>query len=102
MGLSLRIAGTPLYMGSAYVTTNDANAVHKSTLKHIRQNCVSGIPFVDYYSPLCEDRDGLMLYQCHCGTNGNEGLHQKVRQLIRGFSTSPWLMFAVLTDYFTI
>ena len=89
-------SGKPLF------ATNDAKAVHKSTLKHIRRNCVSDIPFVSYYSPIQVDRNGLMLYQFHQGMPGNEGLHQKVHQLVLGFSNSPRLMFAVLTDFFTI
>ena len=86
--------------GKALFATKDAMAIHKSTLKHIRRNCVSDIPLVSYYSPSHEDKDGLMIYQCHRGTNGNEGLHQKLRQLIRGFSNSPRLVFAMLTDFF--
>ena len=41
-----------------------------------------------------------MIYKCHRGTNANEGLHQKMRQAIRGFATSPRLAHALLTDLF--
>ena len=68
--------------GKAIFATKDTKAVHKSTLKHIRQNCVSDIPFVSYYSPIKGDKNGLMLYHCHCGTPSNEGLHQKLRQIV--------------------
>ncbi len=68
--------------GKALLATKDAKVMHKKTLKHIHRDCVLDIPFVCYYSPLRNDKDGLMIYQCHSGTNGNEGLHQKLRQLI--------------------
>ena len=76
-----------------------ANSQHKSMLKHIRRNCLSDIPFVTYYTPINTDRHGLTRWRCHRGTNGNEGLHQKLRQLVRGYSNSPRLLYALITEY---
>jgi hypothetical protein len=59
-------------------------ALHKATLKHIRRNCLSGIPLTSYYTPINKDRDGLTRWRCHRGTSANEGLHQKLRRLVRG------------------
>ncbi len=86
--------------GKALFAAKYSKAVHKSAMKHICRNCVSDIPLVSYYSPLHKDKDGLMIYQYHHETNGNEGLHQKLRQLIRGFSNSPCLVFVVLMNFF--
>jgi hypothetical protein len=82
--------------------TKEAMAAHQSALKHIRRNCLSDMPFESYYSPIREDRHGLTINHCHRGTPGNEGLHQKLRQIVRGFSNSPRLMFAMLTDFFLV
>ena len=78
----------------------DATAVHKSTVKHIRRNCLSDTPLRAMYTPEREDRDGLTIYKCHRGTSANEGLHQKIRQTMRGFVTSPRLAYVLLTDFF--
>jgi hypothetical protein len=85
--------------GKTLFGTTKANAQHLSTLKHIRRNCLSDIPFVTYYTPLKRDKYGLMRWRCHRGTSQNEGLHQKLRQLIRGFSNSPRFLRAVVTEY---
>eukprot|EP00986_Skeletonema_menzelii_P003893 scaffold1261_cov155-Skeletonema_menzelii.AAC.3 len=76
-----------------------AIAQHKATLKHIRRNCLSDIPFCSYYTPLKRDRDGLRRWACHRGTSANEGLHQKLRQLVRGFSNSPRFLKAIISEY---
>lgn len=88
--------------GKKLFATKEARAAHLSALKHIRRNCVSDVPFECYYSPIRQDRYGLMIYRCHRGTPGNEGIHQKIRQLVRGFNNSPRFMFAILSDYFLI
>jgi hypothetical protein len=88
--------------GKKLFSTAKSLAVHKATIKHIRRNCLSDSPGVSYYSPIRKDRYGLTIYHCHRGTPGNEGLHQKLRQLVRGFSNSPRYMFALLTDYFRV
>eukprot|EP00986_Skeletonema_menzelii_P010611 scaffold5229_cov137-Skeletonema_menzelii.AAC.3 len=85
--------------GKKLFGTKEAIAQHRSTLKHIRRNCISDIPFVTYYTPLKRDKDGLMRWRCHRGTSQNEGLHQKLRQLIRGFSNSPRFLCAVIAEY---
>jgi len=51
------------------------------TLKHSRRNCLSA---TSYYTPINKDRDGLTRWRCHRGTSANEGLHQKLRRLVRG------------------
>ena len=40
-----------------------------------------------------------MRWRCHRGTSQNEGLHQKLRQLIRGWSNSPRFLRAVTSEY---
>ena len=86
--------------GKALFGSKKAKRAHKALLKHIRKNCVSDIPFVSYYTPYGEDKDGLTLYKCLRGTDALEGLHQKLRQLVRGFSNSPRLIMALLSDFF--
>lgn len=86
--------------GKKLFPNKKTHAAHLSALKHIRRNCLSDVPFVSYYTPSRRDKNGLVVYQCHRGTPGNEGLHQKLRQLVRGFSNSPRLMHAILTDFF--
>ena len=86
--------------GKKLFGTKEAEAAHQSALKHIRRNCVSDMPFESYYSPIRQDKYGLTIYRCHRGTPGNEGIHQKIRQLVRGFNNSPRFMFALLSDYF--
>ena len=88
--------------GEKLFATPASHNVHKATLKHIQRNCLSDIPLESYYSPIREDRLGLTVNHCFRGTPGNEGLHQKMRQLVRGFSNSPRFVFALLTDYFLI
>eukprot|EP00985_Skeletonema_marinoi_P024492 scaffold17057_cov73-Skeletonema_marinoi.AAC.2 len=85
--------------GKKLFATPAAIAQHKSTLKHMRRNCLSDIPFFNYYTPLRKDRDGLMRWRCHRGTSSNEGLHQKLRQLVRGFSNSPRFLKAIISEY---
>ena len=85
--------------GKKLFETRDAVAQHKSTLKHIRRNCLSDIPHVTYYTPLKRDKYGLMRWRCHRGTSQNEGLHQKLRQLVRGFSNSPRFLCAIISEY---
>ncbi len=85
--------------GKKLFGTPEAIAQHNSTLKHIRRNCISDIPLVSYYTPMKRDKDGLMRWRCHRGTSQNEGLHQKLRQLIRGFSNSPRFLRAVTSEY---
>ena len=86
--------------GDKLFCTRESYACHKAAIKHIRRNCISDIPFESYYSPIRSDKHGLTVNHCHRGTPGNEGLHQKMRQLVRGFSTSPRFMFCMLTDFF--
>jgi hypothetical protein len=76
-----------------------ATKAHISCLKHNRRNCLSDIPFISYYYPVGEDKDGLKLYKCVRGTLALEGLHQKLRQLVRGFSSSPRFMKALVTVF---
>ena len=85
--------------GKGLFATKHGKKAHLSTLKHIRRNCLSDIPFVSYYYPVGEDSDGLTLYKCIRGTSALEGLHQKLRQLVRGFSSSPRFMKALVTVY---
>jgi hypothetical protein len=85
--------------GKKLFATKHGKSAHLSCLKHIRRNCLSDIPFVSYYYPIGEDKDGLPLYKCIRGTSALEGLHQKLRQLVRGFSTSPRFMKALVTIY---
>jgi len=85
--------------GKKLFETREAVAQHKSTLKHIRRNCLSDIPHVTYYTPLKRDKYGLMRWRCHRGTSQNEGLHQKLRQLVRGFSNSPRFLCAIISEY---
>ena len=86
--------------GNALFESKDAKRAHKSFLKHIRRNCVSDVPLPNYYIPIRIDRHGLTIYLCIRGTSKNEGLHQKLRQLLRGFSNSPRLIVALLTEFF--
>ena len=86
--------------GEKLFAGREAYACHQAAIKHIRRNCISDIPFESYYSPIRNDKHGLTINHCHRGTPGNEGLHQKMRQLVRGFSASPRLMFCLLTDFF--
>jgi hypothetical protein len=85
--------------GKTLFGTKHGKSAHLSCLKHIRRNCLSDIPFVSYYYPIGEDSDGLTLYKCIRGTSALEGLHQKLRQLVHGFSTSPRFMKALVTVY---
>lgn len=85
--------------GKTLFGTKHGKSAHLSCLKHIRRNCLSDIPFVSYYYPIGEDSDGLTLYKCIRGTSALEGLHRKLRQLVRGFSTSPRFMKALVTAY---
>ena len=66
-----------------------AQALVKTTLKHIQKGCLSDIPGEAYYLQIREDSLGLPVYSCIRGTNALEGFHQKIRQLIRGFNISP-------------
>ena len=86
--------------GKALFATKEARAVHKSTVKHIKRNCLSDTPLRSMYTPEREDRHGLMIYTCHRGTPTNEELHHKMRQAIRRFATLPRLAHALLTDLF--
>ena len=54
--------------GKGLFATKHGRKAHLSTLKHIRRNCLSDIPFVSYYYPVGEDKDGLTLYKCIRGT----------------------------------
>ena len=54
---------------------------------------------IKYYIPVGEDEDGLKLYKCIRGTSALEGLHQKIRQLVRGFANSPRLMHSMVSDF---
>ena len=85
--------------GKALFATKHGNSTHLSCLKHIRRNCLSDIQCLSYYFPLGEDSNGLMLYRCVRGTSALEGLYQKLRQLVRGFSTSPRLMKALVSTF---
>ncbi len=85
--------------GKKLFGTPAALAQHRATLKHMRRNCLSDIPFFTYYTPLKRDRDGLRRWACHRGTSANEGLHQKLRQLVRGFSNSPRFLKAIISEY---
>lgn len=85
--------------GKTLFSSKHAMKAHRSCTKHIRRNCLSDIPFVSYYYPVGEDKDSLTLYKCIRGTSALEGLHQKLRQLVRGFSTSPRFMKALVTVY---
>jgi hypothetical protein len=62
---------------------------HTSVLNHIHKNCLSDIPGVWYYMQIGVDSKGLPILKCIRGTSALEGLHQKLWQLIRGFSNSP-------------
>lgn len=83
----------------ALFSSAESKKAHKSLLKHIRRNCVSDVPFVNYYIPVREDKNGLTIYLCIRGTSKNEGLHQKLRQLLRGFSNSPRFVLALVSDF---
>jgi len=85
--------------GKKLFHSKHAKCAHKSFLKHIRRNCISDIPFLSYYAPIDMDKNGLTLYKCLRGTSALEGLHQKLRQLVRGFSNSPRLVQALVSDY---
>ena len=86
--------------GKALFAKKEAKSLHDTTLQHIRKNCFSDIPLVSYCIPHGEDKDGLTLYKCIRGTDALEGLHQKLRQLARGFNNSPRLMIALISDFF--
>ena len=60
---------------------------------------MSDILLLSYYFPLGKDNNGLMLYRCVCGTSVVQGLHQKLRQLVRGFSTSPRLIKSMVSTF---
>lgn len=85
--------------GKKLFESKHATKAHISCLKHNRRNCLSDIPFISYYYPVGEDKDGLKLYKCVRGTLALEGLHQKLRQLVRGFSSSPRFMKALVTVF---
>ena len=79
--------------------SNRALRVHKSTLKHIRRNCLSDIPGVSYYIQVGKDRLGIPLYKCIRGTSALEGFHQKLRTLVRGYSNSPRFVRALMHEF---
>ena len=79
--------------------SDKAKAVHKATLKHIRRNCLSDIPGVSYYIEVGTDKYGIPLLKCVRGTSALEGLHQKLRQLVRGFSNSPRFARAIVFEF---
>ena len=54
-----------------------------------------------YYIPMGEDKYGLTLYRCIRGTSALEGLHQKLRQLVRGYSNSPCFAQSLISEYLT-
>jgi hypothetical protein len=62
---------------------------YKSVLKHIEKNCLSDIPKINYYIQVGIDSKGIPILKCIRGTSALEGLHQKLRQLLQGFSNSP-------------
>ena len=85
--------------GKELFSNQKAWNVHKSTLKHIRRNCLSDVPGESYYIEVGRDRDDLPLYRCIRGTSALEGLHQKLRQLVRGFQNSPRLARALIYQF---
>ena len=76
-----------------------AQKVHKANLKHIRRNCLSDIPGVSYYIEIGHDSLGIPLLRCIRGTSALEGLHQKIRMLIRGYSNLPRYVRAILFEF---
>ena len=84
--------GQPLF-------NSKAAKVHRSTLKHIRWNCLSDIPGVSYCVQVGEDKHGIPLLKCTRGTSAIEGLHQKLRNLVRGYSNSPRFVRAIVFEF---
>lgn len=75
--------GKPLFNDEAW-------AVYRSTIRHIRKNCLSDEVGVCYYIDIGKDSLGIPLFKCVRGTSALEGFHQMIRQLIRGFNISPY------------
>ena len=67
--------------------------------KHMKKGCLSDMPGLSYYIQAGEDKVGMPLFRCIRGTNAVEGFHQKIRQLIRGFSVSPRYALCLLHEY---
>jgi hypothetical protein len=76
-----------------------AKNVHKATLKHIRRNCLSDIPGLSYYIQIGTDKLGIPLLKCCRGTSALEGLHQKLKHLIRGYANSPRYARALVFEF---
>lgn len=76
-----------------------AEKVHKAILKHIRRNCLSDIPGVSYYIQVGTDKLGIPLLKCCRGTSALKRLHQKLRQLIRGYANSPCFARALVFEF---
>ena len=85
--------------GKALFGSKAALTLHKNIVLHIRKNCLSDIPLVNYYTTIGADKDGLALYKCIRGTSALEGLHQKLRQLVRGYSNSPRFMKSLISEF---
>lgn len=79
--------------------SKEAHKVAKSVRDHVKKGCLSDVPGMMYYVQIGEDEWGIPKYKCFRGTSGLEGFHQKIRQLIRGFSVSPRLVIALLYEY---
>jgi hypothetical protein len=73
--------------------------LYSSTLKHIKKGCLSDIEGLTYYVQIGEDSMGIPLFKCVRGTNGVEGFHQKIRQLVRGFNVSPRFAITLLHEF---
>ena len=54
---------------------------------------------VTYYIEIGTDSNGVSELRCIRGTNALEGFHQKIRQLVRGFSLSPRLLICILHEF---
>lgn len=84
--------GKPLFSKEAW-------NLYRSTLKHIKTGCLSDIEDMSYYIQIGEDSLGIPFYKCVRSTSALEGLHQKIRQLIRGFNVSPRFAIALLHEF---
>ena len=54
---------------------------------------------MSYYIEVGTDKYGIPLLKCIRGTSALEGLHQKLRQLVRGFSNSPRFARAIVFEF---
>jgi len=72
----------------------------KNLRSHIEKSCLSDIKGIPLYVATGKDqKTGLTTYRCIRGTNGTEGYHRHIRQLLGMYCASPRLIHEILMEF---